>query len=59
MTVNGATVRVVGGDVQILAEGSAQIDLLRAGAAAIWATGLAIYAFRVPEKLYADPFHRP
>lgn len=58
-TVNGAAVRVVDADVQILSEGSAQIDLLRAGAAAIWATGLAIYAFRVPERLYADPFHRP
>ena len=58
-TVNGASVRIVNGDVQILSEGSAQIDLLRAGAAAIWATGLAIYAFRVPEQLYADPFHRP
>ena len=58
-TVNGASVRVHGADVQILAEGSAQIDLLRAGAAAIWSTGRAIYAFRVPELLYADPFHRP
>jgi len=57
--VNDAAVRIVNHDVQILAEGSQQIDLLRAGAAAIWATGLAIYAFRVPEKLYADPFHRP
>ncbi|MCA1307955.1 HAD-IIA family hydrolase [Microbacterium sp. 2216-1] len=58
-TVNGASVRVVDADVQILAEGQTQIDLLRAGAAAIWATGRAIYAFRVPERLYADPFHRP
>ncbi|WP_298867448.1 HAD-IIA family hydrolase [uncultured Microbacterium sp.] len=58
-TVGGASVRVVDADVQILAEGDSQIDLLRAGAAAIWATGLMIYAFRVPEKLYADPFHRP
>jgi HAD superfamily hydrolase (TIGR01450 family) len=58
-TVEGAAVRIVNGDVQILSEGDAQIDLLRAGAAAIWATGLAIYAFRVPEQLYADPFHRP
>ena len=23
------------------------------------ATGRAIYGFRVPERLYADPFHRP
>ncbi|BDZ37826.1 HAD-IIA family hydrolase [Microbacterium suwonense] len=58
-TVNGASVRVVDADVQILAAGGSQIDLLRAGAAAIWATGLMIYAFRVPEQLYADPFHRP
>ncbi|WP_309068239.1 HAD-IIA family hydrolase [Microbacterium sp.] len=58
-TVGRASVRVIDADVQILAEGDSQIDLLRAGAAAIWATGLAIYAFRVPEKLYADPFHRP
>ena len=39
--------------------GTVPIDLLRAGAAAIWATGRAIYGFRVPEALYADPFHRP
>ncbi|WP_193596402.1 HAD-IIA family hydrolase [Microbacterium sp. YJN-G] len=58
-TVNGASVRVVDADVQIIAAGDSQIDLLRAGAAAIWATGLAIYAFRVPEQLYADPFHKP
>ena len=58
-TVDEAAVRIVNGDVQILSEGDSQIDLLRAGAAAIWATGLAIYAFRVPEQLYADPFHRP
>jgi len=58
-TVGGASVRVVDADVQIIAAGDSQIDLLRAGAAAIWATGLAIYAFRVPEQLYADPFHRP
>ena len=58
-SVNGASVRVVDADVQILSAGDAQIDLLRAGAAAIWATGRAIYAFRVPEQLYADPFHRP
>lgn len=58
-TVGRSAVRVVDADVHILEEGDSQIDLLRAGAAAIWATGLAIYAFRVPERLYADPFHRP
>ncbi|WP_137844693.1 HAD-IIA family hydrolase [Microbacterium sp. 2FI] len=57
-TVGGASVRIEGPDVRIIAEGR-PIDLLRAGAAAIWATGRAIYGFRVPEQLYADPFHRP
>ncbi len=58
-SVDGATVRVTEADVEILSEGSRQIDLLRAGAAAIWNSGRAIYAFRVPERLYQDPFHRP
>lgn len=58
-TVRGASVRIDGPDVRIVAEGDRPIDLVRAGAAAIWATGRAIYGFRVPERLYADPFHRP
>jgi len=57
-TVGKATVRIEGPDVRILSEGDRPIDLVRAGAAAIWATGRAIYGFRVPERLYADPFHR-
>lgn len=57
--VRGARVRIDGPDVTILAEGERPIDLLRAGAAAIWGTGRAIFGFRVPERLYADPFHRP
>jgi HAD superfamily hydrolase (TIGR01450 family) len=57
--VNGAGVRVVGGDVEIVAEGETQIDLLRAGAAAIWASGTPVFVLRVPERLYEDPFHRP
>lgn len=59
VTVGGAKVRVEGPDVRILAEGDRPVDLLRAGAKAIWDTGRAIYGFRVPERLYADPFHRP
>ncbi len=59
VTVRGARVRVEGADVRILAEGNDPVDLLRAGAKAIWDTGRAIYGFRVPERLYADPFHRP
>ncbi len=58
-TVGAAKVRIDGPDVRIVAAGDRPIDLLRAGAAAIWDTGRAIFGFRVPEELYADPFHRP
>ncbi|MBD8023821.1 HAD-IIA family hydrolase [Microbacterium gallinarum] len=58
-TVRNAAVAIEGADVRIVAEGDRPIDLLRAGAAAIWSTGRAIFGFRVPERLYADPFHRP
>jgi HAD superfamily hydrolase (TIGR01450 family) len=58
-TVRGAKVAVDGPDLRILSEGDRPIDLVRAGAAAIWSTGRAIFGFRVPERLYADPFHRP
>ncbi|CAN7247514.1 HAD-IIA family hydrolase [Microbacterium sp. LjRoot45] len=58
-TVGGASVRIDGADVHILTEGDRPVDLVRAGTAAIWSTGRAIYGFRVPERLYADPFHRP
>lgn len=57
--VNGAAVRVSGADVEIVAESGEQIDLLRAGAAAIWASGTPVFVLRVPEHLYDDPFHRP
>lgn len=59
VAVGAARVRIDGPDVQILAEGDSDINLLRAGAKAIWDTGRAIFGFRVPERLYADPFHRP
>lgn len=58
-TAGGATVAIDGADVRIVSVGERPIDLLRAGAAAIWSTGRAIFGFRVPEALYADPFHRP
>ena len=58
-TVGDASVRIDGPDVRILRTGERPVDLVRAGASAIWATGRAIYGFRVPERLYADPFHRP
>ncbi len=59
VTVGRAAVRVDGADVRILAEGDRQIDLLRAGAKAIWDSGVAIFVLRVPEQLYADPFRTP
>lgn len=59
VSVRDAAVRIDGPDVVIVREGSRPIDLLRAGAAAIWRTGRQIYGFRVPEALYADTFHRP
>ena len=57
--VRDARVRIDGADVSILAAGGSQIDLLRAGAHAIWDTGRQIFGFRVPDRLYADPFPRP
>ncbi|WP_438353250.1 HAD-IIA family hydrolase [Microbacterium sp. CJ88] len=58
-SVRDAVVRIDGADVHIVRAGERPIDLVRAGAAAIWATGRGIFGFRVPERLYADPFHRP
>jgi HAD superfamily hydrolase (TIGR01450 family) len=57
-TVGRSTVEVDGADLRIVTEGDRPIDLLRAGAAAIWSSGRAIFGFRVPERLYADPFWR-
>ena len=50
-TVGSATVRREGGTITI--EGGSGIDLLRAGAAAIWNSGAAIYALDVPAELYS------
>jgi len=52
--VGNAVVRISGVDVVIAREGDRRIDLLRAAAAAIWASGRAIFGFRVPERLYAE-----
>ncbi len=54
--VGDAVVEIDGVDLRIVSAGERQIDLLRAGAAAIWGSGRAIFGFRVPEQLYADPF---
>lgn len=52
--VGTARVRMNGHVVEVVAEGDSPINLLRAGCAAIWASGLAIYGLRVPEILYED-----
>jgi hypothetical protein len=54
--VGDAIVEIDGVDLRIVNDGGRQIDLLRAGAAAIWNSGRAIFGFRVPGQLYADPF---
>jgi len=58
-SVGSATVEIDGADLRIVSEGSGPVDLVRAGAAAVWNSGRAIFGFRVPERLYADPFWRP
>ncbi len=52
--VGSARVRMDGHIVTIVDRGDSPLDLLRAGCAAIWASGLAIYGLQVPEELYED-----
>lgn len=59
VTVGDAAVRFSGDDVTLLAAGDRPIDVVRAGARAIWDSGRAIYGLNIDERLYADPFHRP
>jgi Predicted sugar phosphatases of the HAD superfamily len=57
-TVGRSTVRIAaargnaGSAVEVVDEGDSAIDLLRAACAVIWASGQAIYALDVPERLY-------
>lgn len=53
-TVDGATARIRGNDVEITAEGDGGINLLRAACAVIWKSGRPIYGLNVPERLYLD-----
>lgn len=53
VTVGDAVVRMVGHVVSVAHSGERKIDLLRAGAAAIWGSGLAIYGLDVEPQLYA------
>jgi len=52
--VGSARVRMNGHVVEVVARGDDRLNLLRAGCAAIWGSGLAIYGLVVPEELYAD-----
>jgi HAD superfamily hydrolase (TIGR01450 family) len=57
--VREAAVRIDGPDLRLVSAGSRPIDVVRAASAAVWASGRAIFGFRVDEALYADPFRRP
>ena len=52
-TAGSARVRRTGEVLEIVAAGDSKIDLVRAGAAAIWGSGLPIYALTVPADLYS------
>ena len=52
-TVGAAIVRRDGENLTVVSAGEKPIDLLRAGAAAIWNSGRAIYGLRVPAELYS------
>jgi len=52
VTVRGARVRKQGMEIVIEREGDNELDLLRAACGVIWDSGLAIYGFNVPERLY-------
>jgi HAD superfamily hydrolase (TIGR01450 family) len=54
VTVGGAVVRIRQSRVSIERAGRRSIDLLRAGAAAIWGAGVPIYALEVDPGLYSE-----
>jgi glycerol-1-phosphatase len=54
VTVGAARVRVHGERIGLEARGDRDIEVLRAGAAAIWGTGLPIYALDVDPALYSE-----
>lgn len=52
-TSGSSVVRLQGNSVKIDAEGESEIDLLRAGTAAVWGAGVPIYALEVDPGLYS------
>lgn len=53
VTAGSAVVRMAGNVVAVVQDGDNRIDLLRAGTAAIWGSGLAIYGLDVDPELYS------
>ena len=53
VSVRDASVAVRGHVVRVLSQGSDPTDLLRAGAAAVWGTGRAVYGLDIDPKLHA------
>ena len=53
VTVRDSSVAVRGSVVRVLSAGTDPVDLLRAGAAAVWGTGRAIYGLDVDPALHA------
>ncbi|MET0989226.1 MAG: HAD hydrolase-like protein, partial [Glaciihabitans sp.] len=51
--VGNAVIHRAGTDLRIVSAGDDKLNLLRAGAAAIWNSGASIYAFQVPAELYS------
>jgi len=54
VTVRGASVAWRGRHVRVVSPGTDTVDLLRAGAHAVWATGRAIHALDVDPALHAE-----
>ncbi|MBC7724622.1 MAG: HAD-IIA family hydrolase [Burkholderiaceae bacterium] len=52
-TVGDAVVSLTGNVITIRAHGPRPVDLLRAGCAAVWGSGRAIYGLEVPPALYS------
>ena len=52
-TAGSAAVRLSGAAVTIVNDGDSEIDLLRAGTAAVWNAGRPIYALEVDPGLYS------
>jgi hypothetical protein len=52
-TVGDAIVRRRENVITVEHAGDRRIDLIRAGAAAVWTSGMAIYALDVPAELYS------